>query len=137
MGEADAAGDAVELGDGEAVLREHEVGADDERQVGAGFLAAGVGDEFGRFAAVEVVGDPRGLLAGDGAVVKLVAGALEKVEPVAELGELVGEAGVDDEGLGGDEPVFVGKKPLGRLGGADGGDAVGRGGHAEGASATK
>ena len=98
--EADAAGDAVQLGDGEALLGEHEVGADDEGQIRARLAAAGVGDEVGGFPGIETGGDPCGLLAGDGAVVKLVARALKEVEPVAELFELLGQARTDDERLG-------------------------------------
>ena len=132
LGQADAAGDAVQFGDGETVVGEHEVGADDERHIGAGGLAAAKGDEVGGFAGVEVGGDPGGLLAGHGTVVKLIAGALQEIEAVTELFELLAEPGVDDERLRRHQPVLFRKKPLRGLGGAEGGETVERRGHAPG-----
>ena len=134
-GEADAAGDGVELGDGEghffvgARLGEDDVWADDAGDVVAEFFLAGVFDEFGGLAGVEVIGDPAGLLALDAHVVEEIAGAVEEVQAVAEFLQFLEETPVDGEGLRGDEPFLVGEEALGGHCGADGGDFIEVGEH--------
>jgi len=59
-GEADAAGHGVELRQHKTVIGQQQVGPQHIRKDAAVFRVAGVDHEFARFAAVEVVGHPRG-----------------------------------------------------------------------------
>lgn len=127
-GEADAAGDAIEFGEGEAfVFSEDEVGPDDAGGGMAEGIGVGVFEEIGGFAGVDVLGDPRGGGAFEGAMVEVVGGFLEGVEDGAE-----GFEGADlffgqGEGFRGEAPVFVGEEAFFWDGGSEGGDAIGGG----------
>ena len=57
--EADAAGHGIKLGEHEAFVCQQQVRPQHRGKRAAIFRVAGVRDERGRFAAVEVVGDPR------------------------------------------------------------------------------
>ena len=124
--EPDSARHGVQFRDGEAVFGEHEVGPDHARQVGAELFAARELDQLRRLPPVEIVGDPRRLLAGDAALVEFVAGAVEEIQPVPEFVELLGELRVDQKRLGREQPILVGKKPFRRERRADRVNAVHR-----------
>ncbi len=104
-GEADAAGDAVEFGDTEAVFAEEQVGADDPGQ----FIFEGVGalelDDVAWFSEFEPMGDPGGLLSGDAMSVEEVAGAVELVEDFSEVADGLGGGWIEGEGFGGGAPI--------------------------------
>jgi hypothetical protein len=87
--EADSAGNAVELGEGEAALGGDEVGANDAGDVPVQGLAAGVFEEAGGLAGVQDGGDPGRELAAGASPVDSIEGLLEGKEARAELFELI------------------------------------------------
>ena len=128
-GEADAAGDAVEFGDGEAVLGEEAVGADDAGEL---VLEAGrlLRVEEGRgLALIEEWRDPSGLFAGEAVAMEEIRGAIELKEDAAEGVEFLDEFSAECEGRGGDAPMLIGEEAGGRECLADETGAVGVGGH--------
>lgn len=125
-GEADAAGDGIEFGDGEAVVGEEEVRADDPGDLVTEGGIALPGDEFGRLALVEPAGDPVGGFAGDAASVEEIGGAIELEKDAAEGFDFAGEGGWERKGVQGDPPVEVGEETAGREPVADLAGAIGR-----------
>ena len=67
----------------------------------------------GGLPAVEVRGDPTGLLALDAELVEEVAGALEEVQAVAELFEFVNEPVAQRKGAGRKQPFLLREEALG------------------------
>ena len=128
-GEADAAGDAVEFGDGEAGLGEEAVGADDAGEFvleGGGLLRI---EECGGLALIEEWRDPRGLFAGEAVAMEEIRSAIELEEDAAEGVEFLDECSAEGEGGGGDAPMLIREEAGGRERLADEAGAVGVGGH--------
>ena len=112
-GEADAAGDAIEFGDAEAVFGQEDIGADDAGHVDFESAGALTGDEFRRLAEVEPAGDPIGLLAFGTAAIKQVDGAIKLEEDPAERFDFASHLFSERKGGGGDMPVHAGEQAVG------------------------
>jgi hypothetical protein len=105
-GEADAAGDAVDFGEAEAVVGEEEVRADDGGELlTEGGETSGF-EELGRFTGIGEGGDPWGETAGAAAVVETVAGGQEALEPMLSARE----AGMGN-GSGEESQSLAAKRP--------------------------
>jgi hypothetical protein len=77
-GQPDSTGNVIEFSDGKSLLGENEIGPEDQRKLVAKLFATSEFDERGRLAAIEVVRNPRRLLAADAAIIEFVAGPNEK-----------------------------------------------------------
>ena len=107
--EADATGHAVQLGDGETFFGRDDIRADDARDVVPEDAFAGERDQFGGLTGVQVGGDPGGLFASDAELVEQVAGALEKMQPVAEFLQFIDETVAQGKSAGRKQPFFFRK----------------------------
>ena len=120
IGEANAAGHAVDFGDGESVVGENKVGSDDFWNVSGDSMFSLEGDELGRLAGVQQIGHPRGLAAFHALAIKLVAGAQEEGEAVSEFLEFVRQPSWQTKRCWCDAPFLFMKKPACGHGGLDG-----------------
>jgi hypothetical protein len=115
----DSAGNIVEFGDGESFLREHQIRPDDLWKIIPKLLPARILDQLLRFSPVQILRNPTGLFSGDAALVEFVARAHEKVQPIAELGELFRQPTINDKWLRREQPFFVRKESFRRDRGTD------------------
>ena len=112
-GQADAAGDGIEFGDGETVIGQEEVGADDAGPIVFESRVALEIDQGLGFALVEPTGDPRGLFSFEAVSVEEVHRAVELEQHPAQLLELTDEFRAEREGVWCDAPGVVEEEPAG------------------------
>ena len=104
--ESDAAGNIVEFRNDKTFGGENQIGPQHGGHCqGEGFFPL-QGDQFGRFAAIEEIGDPGGFASVHAEAVQLIAGADEKREPVAELVEFPGQLFLKRKRIRRDPPGF-------------------------------
>ena len=82
-------------------------------------MRALVFDKPGRLAAVEQIGDPRGLAAFCAEPVELLAGAEEEQEPVAQLFDFLVQFRAHKERAGRNPPILFVEQPALRQGGVN------------------
>ena len=126
-GEPDAAGERIELGNGHAVLGEHEIRPEHAWEVvSRGGQASEAADAL-RFALIEQFGDPGVLFI----EVERIAGALKGAERGPERANELHDVGRQRKGLRGEHPLLFREEALRRKGGADLADGFkSSGGHA-------
>lgn len=118
-GEADASGDSVQFGDGEAILGEEEVRTYDARQV---IFESGVTLQFDQvlgFALIQPLGDPGGLFAFETMAVEEINRAVELEQDAAELIDLPGNVRGNGKGIRCNAPGVILEEPLRRESTAD------------------
>lgn len=118
-GHADAAGDAVEFGHGQAGFREQQIGADDPRPVALECAVPLPFDQFGGLAPVEQCRDPRRLFAGDALAIEQIDRAIKLQADAAERFNFLRRFRAERKRSRGDTPRLVGEQAAGRQLGTD------------------
>ena len=112
-GQANAARDGIEFGDGESMFSQEEVGADDAGPiVFESWVALEIDQGLG-FTLVEPTGDPLGLFSFEAVPVEEVHRAVELEQHSAQLFELTDEFRAEREGVWCDAPGVVEEEPAG------------------------
>src|SRR5947207_14025686 len=94
------------------MISQNQIGPEDTRQIITNFFAPGKFNQLSRIPGIEITCHPIGLFAFNAALIKLVAGALENEEAMAELLNIGAEFLADREGIRRQQPVFFREENL-------------------------
>ena len=112
IGQANSAGDRIDLSNDVVFFREDEIWPDHSWQIVADFFSPRKFNQLFWFPGIEVSGDPLGLFAFNAELIELIASALKNKQSMPELLQVRERFFVDRKCIWREQPLFLSKEPF-------------------------